>query len=226
MKIGPLVVAAFLLLPTAIGCYEPIQETRKGWFTEDHPWVVKGSGTPSVEPGRPTPPAKPPEPPKPVEFKPDTEIVSPILEAKGKWTVRLAFYYDDEQRRLTALHYANNHARTLRQNGFEGYVTDLPGSAIVSVGSFDDERDPELLKLWREAYDEWLKMHGGRKSGFREKMEEFYGEKTVFGDQPWPVSIIELQVQMKARYNIPLTEEDKIRYKDYLNARTRKSENP
>jgi hypothetical protein len=222
MEARRLAAAAFsLVVLAAAGCGES-PPPRKPSFLEDNPWVVKSA---TVETGRSTP-AKSPEPPKPAEFKPDSEIVSPILDAKGKWTVRLIFFYPDVKAGLSGLHYANNHARTLRQKGYEAYVTDLVSFAIVSIGSFNDERDPELIKIWRESYEDWLKIRGGRKSAFREEMERFYGEKTVFGDQPWPVSIIELQVQMKGAYKIPLTEEDKKRYKDFLNARTRRSENP
>ena len=57
-------------------------------------------------------------------------------------------------------------------------------------------------------------------------MEKFYGDKTVFGDQPWPVSIIDLQIKMKGAYKIPLTEEDKALYREYTKGRVRQGENP
>jgi len=208
-------------LPAAvllIGCYVEQTTKRKDFFDDSHPWAVSAPTTVQA-PGQPPRPvaAKPTEPEKaePVQYKPDTEIVSPILEARGNWTLRMAFFNPNEKKKLSALHYANDFARNLIKKGYDAYVTDLISLAIVSIGSYDDPRDEELTKIWRMAYEEWLAIHGGRKSHFRQEMERFYGGKTVFGDQPWPVSIIDLQVKMKGAYKIPLTEEDKRRHKEY-----------
>jgi hypothetical protein len=204
---------------------------RRTSFLEDNPWVVKKPDTGVVTPGEPGAPVRsitPKERPKAPEFKPDSEsqVVHPIFEADGKWTVRVAFYHADQTTGLSALHYANEAARRMRKNGYEAYVTDFQSLAIVSLGSFKDEHDPELLSLWKSAYEDWLKIRGGQKSEFRKQMEEFYGENTVFGDQPWPVRIIELQVKMKAAYKIPLTDDDKRRYEEFMKARKPTRANP
>ena len=145
------------------GCEQP--PPTRTTFLQDNPWAVKA---PAEQGGtRPASSTPAPAPSKPVEYKPDTEVVSPIFNAKGKWTVRLAFYKPNPQKKLSALYYANDLARRLRADGHDAYVTDLISLAIVSVGTFNDERDPELLRLWKQAYEDWLKIHGGRKSSFR-----------------------------------------------------------
>lgn len=222
-----------------VGC-EEAPPPRRSSFLQDNPWVVKkpwetakAGSNPVVQPGgsSSTVAASPGVADAhtsgpPVAYKPDTEIVSPILEAKGNWTVRLAFYNPAPDKGLSALYYANQHARTLIKQGYPAYVTDLISKAIVSVGAFDSENDPKLLEMWRGAYEDWLKIYGGRKSPFREEMERFYGGQTVFGDQPWPVSIIDLQIKMKGAWKIPLTEQDKQRYKEYISKRVKTGENP
>jgi len=157
-----------------------------------------------------------------VAYKPDKEIVHPILEAKGNWTVRMAFYSPVPKKQLTALHYANNHCRTLRKRGYEAYVTDFIVKAIVSIGSFDDPHDPELERIWREAYEGWLELHGGRKSTFRQTYEQWYSGKTVFGDHPTPVSILDLQMKMMSAYQMEPTAEQKARYKKYLDGQQKR----
>ena len=224
-----LAASALAIALIAAGCEEPPPPRKKN-FLEDNPWVVKKpweKGTGAGTAANPATGQIGPAPAKPLVFKADTEIVSPILNATGKWTIRLAFYHPEPDKQLSALFFANQHARELRKKGYDAYVTDLIGLAIVSVGSFDDERDPKLVELWRECYEDWTKIFGGRKSAFRESMEQFYGDKTVFGDQPWPVSIIEMQVKMKAAYKIDLTEDDKRRYKEFVNRnRAKTGENP
>ncbi|HUW55017.1 MAG TPA: hypothetical protein VMZ92_00120 [Planctomycetota bacterium] len=228
MRIQQLTLVVLLAaIPVFAGCgggeAPPPKRTP---FLHDNPWVVKAPTEAPPAPG--APPAPPPEKPKPkpVTYKPDTEVVHPIFEANGKWTVRVAFYNPNPRKKLSALHYANDHCRTLRRQGYEAYVTDLISLAIVSVGSFSDDRDPKLVDTWREAHEAWLKLRGGKKSTFQEDMDRHYGGRTVFGDQPRPVSIIDLQVKMKGVYKIPLTEEDKRRHKEYLSERVHTGENP
>jgi hypothetical protein len=204
--------ATALALVLAAGCQQqPVRETRGGWFGENHAWEVKKPSDQGA-----TPRQKPRTPSEPVEMKRDSEIVSPIFNARGKWTIRLAFFHDDRKTGHSALHYANDFARTLRTKGHDAFVTDLRSMAIVSMGQFNDERDPQLISTWRQAYEDWMRIHGGRESQFRLQMQEFYGGKTVFGDQPWPVSIIDLQMKMKSAYKIQPTEEEKRLYKEYL----------
>lgn len=214
----PAALALGLMMLVVSGCEEPPPQHQSHWFPEGGPaseWKVKTTVDSSGR-VREVPKTRPKKESKPVRYKPDTEIVSPILNARGNWTVRVAFYHPNPEKRLSALHYANNHARALIKQGYEAYITDILSLTIVSIGSYNDKRDPKLLETWREAYDAWLKLHGGQKSGFRRHMEEFYGNRTVFGDQPWPVSIIDLQVKMKGAYNIPITEEDKRRHREYM----------
>lgn len=149
-----------------------------------------------------------------VVHKPDTEMpVHPIFEAKGRWTVRLLFFYPNKKKGTTALHNANNYVRARRKKGDEVYVTDLLSSAIVSVGSFDRDDDPKMIEIWRKAHNQWRRIHGG-KSGFQKTMERLHKTKT-FGDDPRPISIIDLQIKMKGIYKMPVTVEDKRRWKDY-----------
>jgi hypothetical protein len=217
------------------GC-ESSPPPRRTSFLQNNPWVVKKPG----EAGRGNnavvqrPEGAVTSSPQPGDsylanqrgtYKADTEIVSPILEAKGNWTVRLAFYNPTPQDGRTALHYANQHARALREKGYDAYVTDFISKAIVSVGAFEREDDPKLIDLWRECYDDWLKIYQGRKSPFRQTMEQFYGGETVFGDQPWPVAIVDLQIKMKNAYRIPITPEDQARYKEYISKRAKTGEN-
>jgi hypothetical protein len=229
MTIHRFTAAAVLaaLLGLAAGCAEQQPEEKVPWYfdSEQNPWVVRGAreGAPGATPARNTAPA---ESASPVQYKPDSDIVHPILEAKGNWTVRVIFYHPSPDKGLSALYYANQHARKARENGYDAYVTDLISMAIVSVGSFESEDDPKLKEIWRQSYDEWMKIHGGKESAFRESMERAYGKDTVFGDQPWPVSIIDLQVKMKNAYRIPLTEDDKRRHKEYISRRVRTDENP
>ena len=228
------------LLAALSGCTEPQQPQRQS-FLHNNPWTVKKPGegrtgsnsvvtTPAGTPGMattqdPTAGYLAAQAPG-TAYKADTEIVSPIINCRGNWTVRLAFYNPDPQKKLTALYFANQHVRNLCKQGYDAYVTDLVSKAIVSVGSFENENDPKLLETWRQAYDDWMKIYGGRKSPFRESMEQFYGNKTVFGDQPWPVAVIDLQIKMKGAYHIPLTDDDKRRYKDYIGKRAKTGENP
>ncbi len=222
------------------GCDDAPQQTRRSNFLKDNAWVAKKPGqsgsagtNPVVErPGDTRTTGAPGDSALAAQsaggsatYKPDSEVVSPILNARGNWTVRLAFYNPTPDKGLSALYYANQHARELRRKGYDAYVTDLISKAIVTVGAFDSENDPKLVELWRQSYEDWMKIYGGHKSPFRESMEQFYGNKTVFGDQPWPVSIIDLQIKMKGAYKIPLTEEDKQRYKDYISKRAKTGEN-
>ena len=157
--------------------------------------------------------------------KPDDPIEWPIWAAKGKWTVRLAFYNPTPDKGFSALHYANIHAHALREKGYDAYITDLITKAIVTVGSFENSNDPKLVEIWRQGYEDWTKIYGGRVSPFRESMQRFYGNNTVFGDQPMPVSIIELQVAMKNAYHVPLTDEDKARYQEFMKTKAKTGEN-
>jgi len=242
MNVRRWTAAAFgVMVLSAAGCGGgETPPPRRTSFLENNPWVVKKPETGAVSPGggalatnpATSPivvtPAKPSKPSNEEVYKPDSEsqIVHPIFEADGEWTVRVAFYHPDATKGLSALRYANDAARTMRKNGYEAYVTDFQAIAIVSIGSFKDKHDPELIRLWNQAYDDWLKIHGGRKSTFREQMESFYGENTVFGDQPWPVRILELRVKMKNAYKIPLTDDEKQRYEEFMNERKPKSANP
>lgn len=220
MKTRHLAVSALLLMSAALaGCGEPQPQKRRS-FLHDNPWVAEKPAERTAR--KSSPPVKP----RPAAYKPVKKIVHPIFEADGKWTVRVAFYRSNPKKKLTALHYANELAKALRKKGEEAYVTDLISLAIVSVGTFDRARDPELTRTWRKYYDGWLALRKGRKSQFRESMEHFYGARTIFGDQPWPVGIIDLQVKMKSAYKIPLTAEDKKRHKKYLKERVRTGENP
>jgi|GEM_PF-6542504 hypothetical protein len=238
MNVRRWTTAAFsVMMLAAAGCGGEAPPPKRASFLENNPWVVRkpepravsdGGDTGANNPTTPATPVKPRKDPKAEVYRPDSEseVVHPIFEADGKWTVRVAFYHPDNTKGLSALHYANDAARTMRKNGYEAYVTDLQSLAIVSIGSFKDEHDPELIKLWNAAYDDWLKIHGGKNSAFREKMQEFYGDKTVFGDQPWPVRIIELQVKMKLAYKITPTDDENKRYQEFMNARKSDSANP
>ena len=218
MKARCLVLVAFLLvLSGVVGCNQPPPPPKQSHWLQRAPsgWLAKGGTTQARQ-------VQAAEKPKPVAYKPDKEIVHPILGVQGNWTVRLAFYSPNPKKRLTALHYANNHCRALRKQGYEGYVTDFIVKAIVSIGSFDDPRDPELERIWREAYEGWLKLHGGRKSAFRRTFEQWYAGKTVFGDHPRPISIIRLQMEMMSAYQMKPTAEQKARYKKYLDDQQKK----
>ena len=232
IALGLAVVAAAWLA----GC-ESEPPPKRSSFLQNNAWVVKkpgpaGSGS-SAAARRPIEGtvSSSPQPgdsylaSRRAAYKPDTDIVSPILGAKGNWTVRLAFYNPTPQDGHSALYYANQHARVRRSKGYDAYVTDFISKAIVSVGAFEREDDPKLIDLWRECYEDWLKIYQGRKSPFRQSMEQFYGGETVFGDQPWPVAIIDLQIKMKGAYQDPLTPEDKARYKEYISKRAKTGEN-
>jgi len=214
------VLAAGLL--AAAGCYEPIRDTRGGWERAAPNWVVKKPGeAPAAGPVREQ--AK--EPTKeaaPVRFKPDTEFINPILEAKGNWTIRVWFFYGNPRKKRSALSYANDMARSLQGKGYTPYITDMLTKAIVTVGAWDEANDPELKRVWREMYDGWLETHRGKQSTFSKTMSQWYSKKTVFGDQPRPISILDLQMKMKGAYGIQPTPDELKRYKEYLAGQQKK----
>jgi len=210
-------------LVLAAGCYEPMRDTQGGWERAAPDWVVKKPGEVSAARAAGQPAAASAAPvPQEAQFKPVTEIVHPILEAKGNWTIRVWFFYGNPETRTSGVSYANDMAKKLEAKGYQPYVTDLLSSAIVSVGAWDDPHDPELKRVWREMYDGWLEAHRGRKSTFQRTMEQWYDRNTVFGDQPRPISVIDLQMKMKGAYGIPLTEEEKKRYGEYLENQKKK----
>ncbi len=150
-----------------------------------------------------------------VEYKPDTEMpLHPIFEARGMWTVRMLFFHANRKKGTSALHNANNYVRVLRKKGYEAYVTDRLSTAIVSIGSFNREDDPEMIKIWRDAHNQWRRIHKG-KSGFQKSLERWHGKNIPFGDDPRPISIIDLQIKMKGAYKMPVTADDKRRFKAY-----------
>jgi hypothetical protein len=126
----------------------------------------------------------------------------PILDARGKWTVRFLFY--GQQRGEAAVDIANRTALALRRKGLEAYVADLNETAWVTIGSFPGDTDPMLLQTWRQCYDEWKRFHGGHESEFSRQMREWHGDPGApaggFGDEPWPVRILALQAEMKYSY--------------------------
>jgi hypothetical protein len=136
-----------------------------------------------------------------------------ILQAQGRYTIRVAFFYDNPDTGYRAVHYANNAANHLRAAGEEAYVTSLGTRAILSVGTFDEKSDPELRATWRRQYQAYLERNGGKESAYRRKMVQIHGKDTPLGDQPWPVSVATLQIKMKQTLNMPVTEEDKERYR-------------
>ncbi len=232
--------AAALAMTILLGCEDPQpQSTRPTTsFLEDNPWVVRkpGRGTAVASTGETR--VDNPVANQTVQrgesylthkagvaARPDDPIEWPIWAARGKWTVRLAFYNPTPDTGYSALHYANIHARELRKKGYEAYITDLISKAIVTVGSFDSPNDPQLIALWRQAYEDWTKIYGGRASPFRESMARFYGNNTVFGDQPMPVAVIELQVAMKNAYGVALNEEDKAKYLEFTKLKAKPGEN-
>jgi len=217
-----LCVLAMPALLAAAGCYQEMNRTHRS-FADAAP---QGRASPNVRMGEPKAAAARPgdadaAKPREVKMQADEKIVNPILDARGNWTVRVAWTYCNLTTKRSALSYANELAESLQKKGYRPYVTDFLTRAIVSVGAWDDPQDPELKRVWKEMYDAWLEVHGGHKSGFRAAMEGFYGKDTPFGDHPMPVSIIDLQVKMKGAYGIELTEDDKRRYKEYREGRRR-----
>jgi len=212
-------------LVALIGCYEPIRDTRGGWERAAPGWVVKKPGERARERARARTGAvaqdKPATAPS-TAFKPDKEIVNPILEAKGNWTVRVWFFYGNPKTKRSALSYANAMAKLLQRKGYHPYVTDQLSQAIVSVGAWESKEDPDLKRVWREMYEGWLEAHRGRKSTFRNSMEQWYTGKTVLGDEPRPISILDLQMKMKGAYGMALTDDEKRRYKEYLENQQRR----
>jgi len=119
----------------------------------------------------------------------------PITQATGKYTVRVAFYRSKGDSSAAKL--ADQMADFYRKAGHEAYVTDLCNTAILSVGSFNDENDPELIATWKREYDKYRKMRGGQDSLYQQQLDRFHEGSGALGDRPWPIKIELLQMRMK-----------------------------
>ncbi len=119
----------------------------------------------------------------------------PITQAKGKYTIRAYPIWGSAT--STAAQLADEDAERYRKAGYEAYVTDLGRMAWITVGSYNDPDDPELIRNWKREYDNYLKRRGGKESDFQKELDRFHEGNGVIGDRPWPVETEIFQMKMK-----------------------------
>ena len=194
-----LLLSGMIALLTAWGC-DSGPETRT---------TSTGLGTRQTSSGGNTSTTTTNAPPKPRPVR----HAHPITEARGKYTVRVTFYYamGDE----TAAQLAEKACQGYRKIGYEAYVTDLGNRAILTVGSFNDPDDPQLIATWKREYDNYLSVRGGKESSFQQELDRYYQGAGSIGDRPWPVEIEPLQMRMKLTYGT-ITQEQ---WNKYLQSR-------